>query len=210
MMSGENGSLDIRQSGGRIALGLVVLLLLNVGAWFLLVRPRILELAQLEKDSLPRLEALRERTRQVEAREIYLENLDKATEDLTELRGSVLSTAEKRMVNVQMELEELAGRFHIDLDEVEYQPEYMIGEGLERFGMVVPLQGGYANLRHFIQAVESSDKFLVIERVAMDQAKDGGVLLRMNITLATYFDAPWLLEDRPPASARRRSNRGRS
>ncbi len=210
MMTGKKVGTDIRQSGGRIALGLVVLLLLNVGAWFFLVRPRILELANLQKDSLPRLEALRDRTKQVEARELYLQALDRATEDLEELRVAVLSTAQKRMVNVQLELADLAGQFHINLDEVEYQPEYMAGEGLERFGMVVPLQGGYANLRHFIQAVESSDKFLVIERVAMDQAKDGGVLLRMNITLATYFDAPWLLEDRPPASARRRSKRGRS
>ncbi len=78
---------------------------------------------------------------------------------------------------------------------VDTDTEYMAGQGLERFAMVVPLQGGYANLRHFIQAVESSDKFLVVERVAIDRAKDGGVLLQMNITLATYFDASGLLDD---------------
>lgn len=209
-MAGKGMGQDIRQSGSKIAIGLVVVLLLNVAAWFLLVRPRILELAHLQEDSLPRLEALRKRTDEVEARERYLEALKQATTDLVQLREVVLSTGQKRMVSVQLELADLAGQFNIDLEEVEYQTDYLEGEGLERFGMEVPLVGGYANLRHFIQAVESSDKFLVIERIALDKAKDGGVLLRMNISLATYFDAPWLLKDRPPPGARRRSSGRRS
>ncbi len=209
-MAGMGKGFDIRQAAGKIAVGLVLFLLLNLVAWFTLVRPRIRDLENLRTQSAPRREALQKRTEEVEAMERHLAALDKATTDLKELKEGVLSTAQARMVKVQLELAELASRFKIDMDEVEYQAEDMEGEGLERLGMVVPLQGGYANLRHFIQAVEGSDKFLVIERVALDRAKDGGVLLRMNITLATYFDAPWLLQERPPASARRRAKRRKS
>jgi Tfp pilus assembly protein PilO len=194
-MAAKRAPFDIRQAAGKIAAGLVILILLNLVAWLAVVRPRISELNTLREQSQPRLEALRTRNAEVELREQYVATLDKATADLTALREDILSTRQRRLVQVQQELANLAEQFNIDHDSVDNQTEYLAGEGLERFAMVVPLQGGYANLRHFIQAVESSDKFLVIERVAMDGAKDGGVLLQMNITLATYFDAPWLLEE---------------
>lgn len=194
-MAEQRKPFDIRQAASKIAAGLVVLILLNLVAWIAMVRPRINELNTLRTQSEPRLEALRTRTAEVEVGEQYLATLEQATADLETLRRDVLSTGQRRLVQVQLELANLAGQFNIDHDSVDTQTEYLTGEGLERFAMVVPLQGGYANLRHFIQAVESSDKFLVIERVAMDRSKDGGVLLQMNITLATYFDAPWLLED---------------
>ncbi|MBD3866624.1 MAG: hypothetical protein IFK94_00720 [Acidobacteria bacterium] len=194
-MASKRAPFDIRQAAGKIAAGLGILIVLNVIAWVAVVRPRISELETLREQSQPRLEALRTRNAEVEVREQYQATLAQTTADLLNLRVDVLSTRQRRLVWVQQELENLAGQFNIDHDSVDTQTEYLAGEGLERFAMVVPLQGGYANLRHFIQAVESSDKFLVIERVALDGAKDGGVLLQMNITLATYFDAPWLLED---------------
>ena len=38
--------------------------------------------------------------------------------------------------------------------------------------------------------MEHSAKFLLVERVALGKGKDGGVMLQLNITLATYFNAP--------------------
>jgi len=69
----------------------------------------------------------------------------------------------------------------------------------------VPLEGGYHNLRGFIQAVESSSQFLVIERVVLVRSKEGGVLLQLNITLATYFDAPELRRARAGEDGRART-----
>ncbi len=194
-MEKKRAPFDIRQWAGKISACIAGLLILNLAVWFVVVRPRISELKSLREQSSPRLEALRTRHAEVEAGEQHLAALDQATADLLFLRQDVLATAKRRLVKVQLELADLTRQFKIDYDSVDTDTEYMAGQGLERFAMVVPLQGGYANLRHFIQAVESSDKFLVIERVAMDRAKDGGVLLQMNITLATYFDASGLLDD---------------
>jgi Tfp pilus assembly protein PilO len=72
---------------------------------------------------------------------------------------------------------------------VQYENEQLDNGALERFAIVVPLAGGYAALRKFIQSVESSDSFLVIERVALDAGKSSDVL-ELKITLATYFIAP--------------------
>ena len=39
-------------------------------------------------------------------------------------------------------------------------------------------------------SVENSEKFLVVERVALGEGKRGGVMLQLSISLATYFEAP--------------------
>ena len=95
-----------------------------------------------------------------------------------------------RLVEVQAEIEDLCGRFDIDLDLVSYDHDRLVAEDLDVMRMEVPLVGGYSALRRFLQAVESSEKFLVVEQISLGKGKDGGVLLQMNITLATYFDAP--------------------
>jgi Tfp pilus assembly protein PilO len=90
---------------------------------------------------------------------------------------------------------QLASRFGINLEHVQYEPpdpDQTGKEGLERFGMKVPLKGGYTNLRKFLQAVEASDEFLVIEQVGLEGGPAGQQGLELSITLATYFDAPEL------------------
>ena len=105
------------------------------------------------------------------------------------LAGEVLSTRQRRMIAVQLEVTRLAREFNIALDRVQYRARSLDNGALERFAIAVPLAGGYTNLRKFIQSVESSDNFLVIERVALGTGKTADVV-ELNITLATYFIAP--------------------
>ena len=101
----------------------------------------------------------------------------------------MLSTREDRLVAVQQELTRLCAEFRIDINTVSIKNEVLREEGLDRFAMVVPLEGGYASLRRFIQAVEASEKFMVVERVALDGATHGAArrTLHLNITVASYF-----------------------
>lgn len=181
---------DIRQSGRQILAVLGALALINLAAYALIVRPRIQEYQRLKVTNRPRFEALKQRLEEVTGRETYLTALRKAELDLRELREKRLGTREERLVEVQLELAELAKRFGIDLETVTYKNDILVNEELDRLEMVVPLEGGYANLRRFLQAVESSDEFLVVERVGLGEGKQGGVLLQLNITLVTYFTLP--------------------
>lgn len=191
---------DIRQAGRVLLLAYAALALINVVFFLLLTRPKVAEYRTMTEKTAPLVEALRNRELQVDDLERYLQALEQAQSDLRELREDILATKNHRMVAVQLELERLAQRFQIDSDQVNYENEPLEEEGLERFAMVVPLEGGYQNLRSFIHAVESSDQFLVIERVNLVRSREGGVLLQLNITLATYFDAPQLAErSRAPA-----------
>jgi Tfp pilus assembly protein PilO len=186
---------------------LLALLALNVLAFAFVVQPKVRDYRVLDEQSLPRRKALAERNKEVGAREDYLKALTQAEIDLKSLRNDVLSTRSRRMIAVNMMLAELAEQFHIRLERIQYENNVLEDEGLERYAMIVPLEGGYANLRRFIQAIESSGEFLVIERVALDRAQDGGVMLQLNITLATYFDVPDLREKIEERQARRRAGR---
>ncbi len=188
---------DIRQWSARLLAVYLGLLVLNAGFYLVATRPRAAAYAELTVSSAPRLRALQVRQQQVEELEAYAAALAQAEKDLDFLQTQVLSTKRQRMIDVRLELARLAQRFNIDLEQVRYENQRLEEEGLERMAMVVPLEGGYQNLRNFLQAVETSDKFLVIERVALAQGREGGVMLQLDITVATYFR----LEDGPrPAS----------
>jgi hypothetical protein len=191
---------DIRQASKQILLVLGVLLALNLAFYIFFVRPSVREYDKLRVDSEPRFEQLEERRERVEEREAYLTAVKQAQVDLKRLRQDVLSTREERMVEVQLELARLTEQFGISLESVDIHNQVLEGEELDRMEMVVPLEGGYANLRRLLQSVEASDKFFVVERVALVQGKEGGALLQLNITLATYFTAtPQLLrQERRP------------
>jgi Tfp pilus assembly protein PilO len=188
-------SFDIRQQGRPVLLVFLVLVVVNIAAGLVLVRPKLNELDTLRDEYEPRRQELLDFRKVVEARESYLATLNQTEADLHRLRTEVLSTKERRLVVAQLEVADIAEQFGVNVDEVSYENDTLYDEGLEYLGWRVPLEGGYTNLRKFIEAVEESPKFLVIESVSLDQAKDGGSLLQLNIKLATYFDAPELAEE---------------
>jgi Tfp pilus assembly protein PilO len=181
---------DVRQAGKQLLTIFLAVLAVNVLFGVLLVRPRIKAYRALTEDSQPRLLRVQKRQKEVEAREKFLATLEQSRGALEKLRGEILSTRQKRMIAVQYELSQLAKQFGINMERIQYENDILEDEALERMAMVVPLAGGYQNLRRFVQAVEGSDKFLVLERVALETGQEGGVLLQLNITLATYFDSP--------------------
>jgi Tfp pilus assembly protein PilO len=118
----------------------------------------------------------------------------------------VLSTREERLVEVHREVADIANEFSIDLNTVSFSNELLVDEELDRLTIAVPLEGGYVNLRKFLQAVENSEKFLIVERVGLARGKQGGSLLDLNINMATYFTAP---EDVVQRKHERMRERGR-
>jgi len=180
---------DVRAASGTIFLCLAALLLANAAVSVLYVRPKAARYRQLTDLSSPQLQVVKAREQEVVQKENYRQGMEKARDDMKHLAGDVLSTRQRRMIGVQLEIAKLTREFGIALDRVRYETEALDEGALERFAIVVPLSGGYANLRKFIQSVESSDNFLVIERVALGTGKVQDIV-ELNITLATYFIAP--------------------
>ena len=195
---------DLRQMARQIVALYLALLVVNVLVYAVLVRPRAQSVRQMRAESQPARERLKEREAEAKAREGTLAALELAKSDLERLRKDVLSTRDRRMIEVQLEVARLARQFGVNYQRVQYENEELEDEGLDRMAMVVPLSGGYGSLRKFLQAVETSDKFLVIEQVALATGKEGGALVDLNITLASYFDNPGA---RAAQTAKRRAAR---
>jgi len=198
---------DIREASGIILLIAAGILVANVAVTVLAVRPRVARYHQLTDTSSPQAQLVKTREADVSGKEAHRQALEKAKADMTHLAADVLSTRQKRMIGVQLEVAQLLKEFGISFDRVQYENEPLENGALERFAIVVPLEGGYSSLRRFIQAVEKSENFLVIERVQLGAGKVQDVV-ELDITLATYFIAPDAkLDDlgKKPAGAGRES-----
>ena len=180
---------DVREASGIVFLVFGLLILANVLVTVFVVRPKVIRHRQLTDLSSPQLQVVKIREKEVVEKEDHRKALEKARDDMKHLAGDVLSTRQRRMIGVQLEVAKLARDYGIALDRVRYENEQLDNGALERFAIVVPLSGGYSALRKFIQSVESSDNFLVIERVALGAGKSTEILV-LDITLATYFIAP--------------------
>ena len=204
-MTARRPRFDVRAASGTIFLILAAALVANAAFAVLYVRPKTVLYRQLTDLSSPQLQAVQVREKEIVQKESYRTALEKARDDMKHLAADVLSTRQRRMIGVQLEIAKLAREFGIALDRVQYETETLDEGALERFAIVVPLSGGYSNLRKFIQSVESSDNFLVIERVALGTGKVQDIV-ELNITLATYFIAPDAnldeLGKKPPAPVR--------
>ena len=188
-MTARRPRFDVRAASGTIFLILAGALLANAAFAALYVRPKAALYRQLTDLSSPQLQVVQAREKDIVQKESYRTALEKARDDMKHLAADVLSTRQRRMIGVQLEIAKLAREFGIALDRVQYETDTLDEGALERFAIVVPLTGGYSNLRKFIQSVESSDNFLVIERVALGTGKVQDIV-EMQITLATYFIAP--------------------
>jgi len=189
-MTARRVRFDIRRQGLPLLVGLLALIVVNTLAWGVLVRPKAAEYTERTRgESSQEREELRQERDSVVNAEAYVDGLGKAADDWSYLRTEVLSTREEQLVEIMQELTRLCAEFRIDINTVSVNNEILREEGLDRFAMIVPLEGGYANLRRFLQAVEASDKFIVVERVALDGAARGTQSrnLHLNITVASYF-----------------------
>ena len=117
--------------------------------------------------------------------------------------NDVLGAKDTRMIQIQREVRAIGASLGMDPETIAYQPELLDKVGLIAFNINVPLAGDYRNLRQFINKIEKSQNFLIVESVSLGGAKDGGALLDLNIRLSTYFDAPELREiQKAPAEKR--------
>jgi Tfp pilus assembly protein PilO len=189
MTAARKPRFDVREASGKILGVLGALLVVNAAVSVLLVRPSVERYRKLTDTSSPQVQALQKREKDVADLEAYRAVLEKARDDMRHFAGDVLSTRQRRMIAVQLEVSKLLHEFGIAYNRVQYENEELENGALERFGTVVPLAGGYSNLRKFLQSVESSESFLVVERVTLGNGKSGDVV-DLDITLATYFIAP--------------------
>ncbi len=111
-----------------------------------------------------------------------------AKSDVAHVFDELLSSKEERMTAIQRQVRELATERGLDPARISYNATEVKDTGLVRFTISFPLQGKYSTLEDFVKAVEESPNFLIVDNISMDENQ--GADLRLQVQLATYFQAP--------------------
>ena len=101
--------------------------------------------------------------------------------------SDILRHKEEGLVDVLAEVEDLANKFQVKKENIQYHHETIDEDKVILFEITFPLRGGYANLRRFINQIENSKHFLIIDRVELSNPEEKGDNLKLNIKLSTYF-----------------------
>jgi Tfp pilus assembly protein PilO len=102
------------------------------------------------------------------------------------------------MTRIQQGLRAIATEFRVDPESIDYTTNDIEGSDLIRFQVTLPLVGGYPNLRHFIDRVETAPFLAVIDSIELAGSREGGAMLSLTIRISTYFRGPGVVK--PPGA----------
>ena len=190
--SGKRKRFDLRQDLWRVVLIMGVLLLLNIGFYLFLNLPRLRALADLTSGRDAVRSTLIEIKRSCQAMQDLVTRYDDETARLERFYTARLGTQMERMTRIQQAIRAVAAEFRIDPESIDYNTAEVEKSDLTRFQITIPLVGGYPNLRHFINRVETAPYLAIIDSVELSGSREGGAMLSLTIRISTYFRAPEL------------------
>ena len=183
---------DLRQDLWRVGAILGVLLLLNVGFYLFLNMPRLKALDDLATGSDAVRRNLVDVSRSCQSMQDLIARYDSETARLDVFYTDRIGTQMERMTRIQQALRAIATEFRVDPESMDYNTAEVEGSDLVRFQITIPLNGGYPNLRHFINRVETAKYLAVIDSIELAGSRDGGAMLSLTIRISTYFREPGL------------------
>lgn len=181
---------DVREKARAITAAIIVWLGLNLAFAFLVNLPRSRQVASLGNASDEAARSLARKEQEVvRLREHYGRVMD-GRANLDRFYTEILSTKQERLISFQREIREIARKFNINVETITYPREPFSRDKVTRFSAIMPLTGSYENLRQFIDTVEHSENFIVIDGIQLANSKEGGIILSLAISLSTYFIDP--------------------
>lgn len=135
---------------------------------------------------------------EVAAEESRLERLSAQRDELAELvlrarrsRAGIdrlydrsFGTESERLTDWIREVKELAEQSGLAPSTISYPREELVDYGLLKRSFVFPVRGSYASLRQFINLLELTESFVVLEGVTMNESEPE---LQISLSLSTLF-----------------------
>lgn len=111
-----------------------------------------------------------------------------ATRDLQIFYRDVLPTsfAEARRIT-HVRLTQMAEANGVRYERMTASPEVGRESALERLSVTMGLAGDYEDIRAFLYTLETSEDFIVIENISLEEASGNGAPLALTLTLSTYY-----------------------
>lgn len=112
--------------------------------------------------------------------------LKKAQKDLDEIYTKWLVPRKKGATDIRLELESLTRSLQVRRQDVSLNYAALEDYKLQYFTISVPVEGTYRNIRLFINGLERSKHFLILETVNLSSEKKADVL-NLDFRLSTYL-----------------------
>ena len=192
MKPAQRRRFDLRQDLWRVGAILGSLLLLNVGFYLFLNMPRLKALDDLATGNDAIRRTLVDVSRSCQSMQDLITQYDGEKTRLDAFYTDRIGTQMERMTRIQQALRQIATEFRVDPESMDYNTSEVENSDLVRFQITIPLNGGYPNLRHFINRVETAKYLAVIDSIELAGSRDGGAMLSLTIRISTYFREPGL------------------
>jgi hypothetical protein len=114
-----------------------------------------------------------------------LQGLQQAEKDLKTIYSKILIPKKTGVTDIRLELESLAQSLQIKKENFSYNYEPLTEFKIQQFQLGVPVEGNYRNIRRFINSIERSKHFLILERVDLSEQKAD--ILNLDFQLSTYL-----------------------
>ena len=165
---------------------MMIVLLANIAVLGFIVLPNKTRIKsqQLQYQSMRRdVATAKKDNQQLQAR---LEKLKQAEKDIQEMYAKVFVPKKKGATDIRLELEGLIHNNQIQRTDVSHANTPMPDFKLQQYSLSVPVEGTYVNIRRFINDIERSQHFLILDRVELASEKKGDVLT-LDFELSTYL-----------------------
>src|SRR5262249_36300451 len=171
-------AVDVRKDMKALVLIGGALLLANAAAYGFFVRPRITAYYNLEGSGAAFKKDLAEAEKTEKTLSAYYDRLQGNEQNLDDFYNTVLGSTQENLVPVQREVIDIATECRISPGIVSYDNKENDENGIEEFGVSVPVEGDYGDLRRFIAKLESSKSFLIVDGIQLTGTKEGGLTLQ--------------------------------
>lgn len=164
----------------------LVFIFINAVILTVLVLPKRARIAALQSQyATLRSEAATDR-RELRMLEERLKNIQQAQKDLQTIYSKVLATKKKGVTEIRLELEGLTRSLQIKRQDFSYNYENLDDFKLQHFMLGVPVEGNYRNIRRFINSIERSPHFLILDRVDLSSEEKADAL-NLDFRISTYL-----------------------
>jgi Tfp pilus assembly protein PilO len=164
---------------------LLVVLGVNLAIWGFLVLPKQDRIAALQKSYADLRTQSATDQKEIKQLQSRLKHLQQAQQDLKTIYSKLLIKRREGM-SIRMELEGLANNLQVKRSDFSYDYKNLEDFGLQHFMLSVPVEGSYTNIRRFINSIERSEHFLILDRVDLSSERKADTL-NLDFTLSTYL-----------------------
>ena len=164
---------------------LLLVLGVNLAIWGFLVLPKQDRIAALQKSYAYLRTQSSTDQKEIKQLQARLKHLQQAQLDLKTIYSKLLIHRTQGMT-IRVELEGLANNLQVKRADFSYDYKKLEDFGLQHFMLSVPVEGNYRNIRRFINSIERSEHFLILDRVDLSSEKKEDTL-NLDFMLSTYL-----------------------